>query len=91
VSSIWKRITRNGNLDLTCNEVVELVTEFLDGGLSDDDRARFEVHVRDCRGCANYLDQIRCTMAIVGRIEPVELSSESRTELLAAFRGWARG
>ena len=76
--------------DLTCVELVELVTDYLEGGLSDDDRARFEAHLRDCEACTNYLDQIRLTIAVVGRVEPDDLSDEAKSELLAAFRGWTR-
>jgi len=76
--------------DLTCVELVELVTDYLDGGLSDDDRRRFEAHLRDCEACTNYLDQIRQTIAVVGRVEPEDLSDEAKSELLAAFRGWTR-
>ena len=74
--------------DLNCDELVELVTEYLEGGLSEADRGRFEGHIRLCSGCANYLDQIRVTIEIAGRVTPEDLSAETKSTLLMAFRGW---
>ena len=75
---------------LTCAQVVELVTDYLEGGLSEADRARFEAHLSGCDGCTNYLDQIRVTIAVVGRVHEDDLSAEAKAGLLAAFRGWDR-
>ena len=77
-------------VDLTCEELVELVTEYLEGGLTDADRERFEEHVVACGGCSNYLDQIRTTIALAGRVTVDDLMEETKTELLAAFRDWKR-
>ena len=90
MTGIWQRIRGRNAPDLTCVELVELVTEYLEDGLSEEERKRFEDHVRDCEACANYLDQIRETIAVVGRIEPDDLSDGAKAELLAAFQGWAR-
>ena len=90
MTGIWQRIRGRNAPDLTCVELVELVTGYLEGGLSEEERKRFDDHVRDCDACANYLDQIRETIAVVGRIEPEDLSDGAKAELLAAFRGWAR-
>ena len=76
---------------LTCEELVEIVTEYLEGGLTDAERERFEEHVGDCAGCANYLDQIRITIETAGRVTVDDLMEETKTELLAAFRDWKRG
>ncbi len=75
---------------LTCEELVEIVTEYLDGGLSDAERERFEEHVVVCSGCANYLDQIRMTIEIAGRVTVDDLMEETKTDLLAAFKDWKR-
>ena len=92
MTNIWQRILgANKALDLACSELVELVTDYLEGALSDEERQRFEGHVSECPGCDNYLDQMRETIAVVGRIEVDYLSDETRSELLVAFRGWARG
>ena len=78
------------NDPLTCQELVELVTEYLEGGLTDAERERFDQHVGVCEGCAGYVDQIRTTIAIAGRITADDLDDESKTGLLAAFRNWDR-
>jgi anti-sigma factor RsiW len=74
--------------ELTCAELVELVSDFIEGALPSDDRARFEQHLTICSGCANYLDQMRTTIALTGRLRVDDLSPEARAELLDAFRGW---
>jgi hypothetical protein len=74
--------------DLTCAEIVELVTEYLEGGLSADDRERFEEHIGYCRWCLTYLDQMRQTIEAVGRLREEDLSPELQSGLLAAFRDW---
>jgi anti-sigma factor RsiW len=76
--------------DLTCAELVELVTDYLEGALDASDVRRFEEHARGCPGCDTYLDQIRRTVREVGRLEPEHLDPQARDRLLAAFRGWAR-
>jgi len=74
--------------DLVCQEAVELVTDYLEGVLSRRQRRRFEAHLRACPNCANYLDQIRATIALTGRIEPDELSPEARADLTELYRRW---
>jgi anti-sigma factor RsiW len=74
--------------DLTCQELVELVTDYLDGGLADRDRERFEEHIVFCSGCENYLDQMRTTIDVVGALTEDDLAPAMADELLAAFRGW---
>jgi len=87
----WQRIRGRNGPRLTCTELVELVTDYLEDALTDGDRKRFEDHVRACDGCTSYLEQMRLTIATVGRVEPDDLSPEAKTELLEAFRGWAHG
>jgi anti-sigma factor RsiW len=73
----------------TCQELVELVTDYLEGALSPEDVARFEAHVAACPGCEAYLAQVRATIALAGasdeRADPREVSP-----LLDAFRDWHR-
>ena len=73
--------------ELACQEVVELVTAYLDGALLPDDRERFEEHLVFCDGCQNYLDQMRGTIKVVGRVR-AELPADFQEKLLEAFRGW---
>jgi predicted anti-sigma-YlaC factor YlaD len=74
--------------DLTCAELVELVSDYLEGALAPDDRVRFEEHLTICSGCTNYLDQMRTTIALSGRLRVDDLSPEVRADLVDAFRGW---
>jgi len=76
---------------LTCQQVVELVTEYLDGAMEPARRARFEAHLADCRGCTNYLEQFRTTVAVIGRVEldVDDIPAPVMSELLSAFRNWA--
>jgi len=73
---------------LRCQEVVELVTDYLEGALSGRDRRRFEAHIAGCENCTRYLAQMRRTIDSVGRLPREPLSDEMRDELLAAFRTW---
>ena len=89
MTSIWQRILGRSEPGLTCAQVVELVTSYLEGGLSEAERARFGAHLSECDGCTNYLDQMRVTIAVVGRVREEDLSDEVKAGLLTAFRGWA--
>lgn len=73
---------------LTCKEMVELVTEYLEGSLSRSDRRRFERHIAACNGCTAYLDQMRQVIRVLGRLTEDSLSPEATEELLHAFRDW---
>ena len=73
---------------MDCNELVELVTAYLDESLDLAARARFDVHLLECDGCANYLQQFRATVSTVGRIESDEFEPAFRTRLLNAFKDW---
>ena len=73
---------------MDCNELVELVTAYLDGSLDVEDRARFDLHLLECDGCENYLQQFRSTVASVGKIPIEELDPTLRSRLVEAFRDW---
>lgn len=73
---------------LTCPELVELVTDYLEGALSRRDRRRFESHLATCEGCQIHLDQIRATRGIAGRLAEEDVAPEALEELLTAFQGW---
>ncbi|KUI36392.1 anti-sigma factor [Mycobacterium sp. IS-1496] len=73
---------------MNCNELVELVTAYLDESLDLETRARFDVHLLDCDGCTNYLQQFRTTVRTVGRIQDDDLDPAFRNRLLDAFREW---
>ena len=73
---------------LTCRELVELVTEYLEGALPDDEAARFEGHVDDCPDCSAYLGQLRRTITAVGALREDDLAGPAADTLLHAFRSW---
>lgn len=76
--------------EMPCQELVELVTDYLEDRLSPLDRQRFEAHLDQCGACRTYLAQFHATLRALGRLPEESLSTEARTAMLAAFRGWAR-
>jgi anti-sigma factor RsiW len=75
--------------ELTCRDVVELVTAYLENALPPDERKRFETHLAGCAGCRNYLDQVRRTIETTGRAR-FELPPGLEEKLFDAFRSWRR-
>ncbi|HSL66897.1 MAG TPA: zf-HC2 domain-containing protein [Actinomycetota bacterium] len=75
---------------LTCRELVELVTEYLEGALPPEDRARFDEHIGECADCTAHLDQMQRTLRLVGRLTEESVPAEARDALLTAFRDWRR-
>ena len=76
---------------LSCQELVELVTDYLDGALPAADRARFEAHIADCDGCRAYLEQIRVTITLTGNLVAEQIDPAAKVALMEAFRDWKRG
>jgi anti-sigma factor RsiW len=74
--------------DLTCRELVEIVTDYLEGRLPPGDRLRFDEHLLVCPGCTNYLEQMRETIRLTGTLREEDLPAPAREELLEAFRNW---
>lgn len=75
----------------SCQQIVDLVTEYLDGGLSVVDRAAFERHVAICPPCRGYLSQIRRVTMIAADLREEDLSPRVREGLLEAFADWKKG
>ena len=75
---------------ISCQEVVELVTDYLDGAMAPEDVARFDHHLSLCDGCVFYVDQIRMTIEAVGRAGAEDVPAETRDGLVAAFREFRR-
>jgi len=76
--------------NLTCKELVELVTEYFEDTLPPADRARFEQHLARCGGCTNYLDQLRRTIDMLGKLTEESIAPQAREELLQIFRDWKK-
>ena len=76
--------------EMPCRELVELVTDYLEGRLSPADRARFEIHLAACEACRDYMEQFRQTIRTLGRLPEESLGADAQKTLLDAFRGWLR-
>jgi anti-sigma factor RsiW len=76
--------------ELNCQEIVELVTEYLEGAMDDELRAAFKTHLAGCDGCTHYLEQIEAIIRVAGTIELDALSPEFQAGLLEAFRDFMR-
>ena len=76
--------------DLACQELVEIVSDYLEGALPAADRERFDAHLEICEGCRRYLDQMRTTIRVVGALREDDLDPGARDQLLQLFRDWNR-
>jgi anti-sigma factor RsiW len=76
---------------LSCQELVELVTDYLEGTLPEAERERFDAHIATCAGCRMYVEQMRATLRVVGELTPESLNEEAEETLLRAFRTWRAG
>jgi anti-sigma factor RsiW len=76
---------------LACQELVELITDYLEETLPAGERRRFERHLAICPGCRNYVEQMRITIRTLGHVPPASLPAETRQRLLTTFREWKAG
>jgi anti-sigma factor RsiW len=74
-----------------CRELVELVTDYVEGTMPPDERQRFDEHLQLCYGCVNYVEQMRLTIAATGTLREDSVPPEARDALLNVFRDWKRG
>jgi predicted anti-sigma-YlaC factor YlaD len=74
--------------EMACIEVVEVVTDYLEGTMPARKRRLLEDHLTGCDGCTAYLEQMRETISVTGRLEPEDVPPELEERLLAAFREW---
>ena len=86
--SLLSGLLRFRSRDLPCQEVVELVTDYLEETLSPADRRRLEHHLAGCEHCTEYLAQMRETILLAGRLTPEDLTPEMRTDLMDLYRRW---
>lgn len=75
---------------LTCREMVELVTEYLEGAMPPRERAIFEAHLAVCPGCTAYFEQMRQTIRLAGKLTEENIDPQARDTLLDVFRNWKR-
>lgn len=76
---------------MTCREMVDLVTDYLEQLLPPHERERFEQHLTECPGCAAYVEQMRATIQVMGKLTEESLSPQARIDLLKVFRDWKAG
>jgi anti-sigma factor RsiW len=74
--------------ELICQEIVEIVTDYLEGTMDAELRASFEAHLAGCPHCTHYLEQMEAMLRVAGTIEADRLSPAFRAGLLAAFQDW---
>jgi predicted anti-sigma-YlaC factor YlaD len=73
---------------VTCIELVELVTDYLEGSMPSGQRALFDEHIAGCEGCTTYLEQFRITIRLTGMLTEEQIEPDARTALLTAFQDW---
>ena len=79
------------NNEFSCQEMIEVVTSYLDDALPPDEQERFERHLSYCAGCSTYVDQMRETIRQTGMVPGEEsLPRALREEIVAQFRTWKR-
>lgn len=74
--------------EMPCRDFVECVTMYIEGTLSRRDRRRLEQHLAECGPCTLYLEQLRDTLQVAGKIEPDEVPAHMREELVRVFERW---
>ena len=77
--------------NLSCQELSDLITEYLEGSLTFSEKIRFQIHLGFCSGCRNYLNQMKYTIRTLGKLPPEPMPTEVRDELLQRFRTWKKG
>ena len=82
-------MTASGD-EVACQELVELVTDYLEDALPDSTRALFEAHLHECEGCRRYIDQMRTTIRLTGTLSEEALAPASREQLFQLFHDWNR-
>ena len=73
---------------MNCIQLVELVTDYLEGSMPAEQRARFDEHIAGCDGCTTYLEQVRITIRLTGMLSEEQIAPDARDTLLGVFRDW---
>jgi anti-sigma factor RsiW len=74
--------------ELTCQELTEVLTDYLEGAMAPDEVVRFEAHLEECDGCVTYVEQMRATIRTVSALRPADVELTVPEDLLVAFRAW---
>ena len=81
-------LTSQPNSELTCKDLVELVTDYFEDALPPVQKQRFEDHLKGCKGCTAYLNQMRKTINLIGKLTEDDVQPAAKDELLHVFRNW---
>ncbi len=84
-------MTNLNKKELNCQEVVELVTDYLEQALLPEMRALFEAHVAGCPGCTTYIEQVQQTIMMLRKLAEEPAFPETKQDLLEIFRNWKQG
>jgi predicted anti-sigma-YlaC factor YlaD len=84
-------MTNVNNDELNCQEVVELVTDYLEQALLPEMQAKFEAHIAECPGCDTYIEQVQQTIMMLRKLAEQQMFPETKQELLEIFRNWKQG
>ncbi len=74
--------------EMACQELVEVITDYLEGTLTNRDVRRLEAHIATCAPCTAYIEQMRQSIRLVGHLSSRELDPATRAQLVDAFRNW---
>jgi anti-sigma factor RsiW len=80
----------NPSDEMACQELVRVVSAYLEGTLPGEDRSRFEAHLEECPWCVNYVEQMRETISTLGELDAESIAPERRREIVEAFADWRR-
>ena len=75
----------------TCRELVDEVTDYLEGALDPDEKARLDRHLDSCQGCRNYIDQLARLRELTGNLTKSDVAPDAAAALASAFRAWRQG
>jgi anti-sigma factor RsiW len=75
--------------EIRCQQLVEMITDYLEEALSRDQHRLFEAHLAECDGCTAYLEQMRATIRVLGAVAPETLAADERARLLRLFHTWS--
>ena len=84
-------MTNANQNQLNCQEVVELVTDYLEQALLPEMQAQFEEHVAECPGCDTYLEQVQQTIMLLRKLTEQQMFPKTKQELVEIFRNWKQG
>lgn len=83
-----KPMSNDSQQEMACQELVEVITDYLEGTLPASDRERFQAHLLACAACREYVEQMRVVIRLSGGLSAETIEPATRESLLRAFRRW---